>query len=56
MLSALSGRKTYIIAALLVIASGLYAQGYINEQTYRMVEGILLGGGLAFLRAGVAKS
>ena len=56
MLSALSGRKTYIIAALLVIASGLRAQGYINDNAYQLIEGVLIGGGLASLRAGVAKS
>jgi len=49
----LKGWKTYLFAAALVVASGLYAQGYINEGTYKWIEGLLIGGGFAALRAGV---
>ena len=49
----MKGYRTYIIAALMVILSGLQAQGYITESLYGTLQGILLGGGLAALRAGV---
>lgn len=51
----LSGWKTYLFAAMMVITAGLYAQGYISETAYKALEGLLGGGGLAALRAGVAK-
>lgn len=49
----LQGKKTYLIAAAMVVASGLYAQGYLSAEVYKIVEGVLLGGGLATLRAGL---
>lgn len=52
----LSGKKTYLVALVLVIVSGLQAQGYITAETYKTVEGILIGLGLMTLRAGVTKS
>ena len=52
----MKGYRTYIIAALMVILSGLHAQGYITDALYTTLQGILLGGGLAALRAGVAGS
>lgn len=55
MFNRLSGWKTYIAAAGLVVAGGLYQQGYIGEDTFRVLEALLLGGGLAALRAGVKK-
>ena len=54
-MSWLSGKKTYLVAIAMIIVSGLWAQGYISETLYRLLEGVLLGGGLAALRAGVAK-
>jgi len=51
----LNGKKTYIVAFLMVVLSGLLAQGYISADVFTILEGILLGGGLAALRAGVAK-
>jgi len=51
----LPGYKTYAVAAAMVVLSGLYGQGYLNEGTYKTLEGLLLGGGLAALRAGIAK-
>jgi hypothetical protein len=56
MLAWLSGKKTYFISAGLVILSGLHAQGYLDDALYASLQGVLLGGGLASLRAGVTKS
>ena len=55
MIQALQGWKTYLFAAAMVIAAGLYSQGYISENAYKAISGLLMGGGLAALRAGVAK-
>jgi formate-dependent nitrite reductase membrane component NrfD len=49
----LSGYRTYIVAALGVVVTGLLAMGYIDQQTYNEVVAILGSLGLAFLRAGV---
>lgn len=51
----LIGKRTYIAAAGLVVTGGLYQQGYITEETYRALEALMLGGGLAALRAGIAR-
>ena len=50
------GWKTYAVGAAMVLAGGMYQQGYINENTYRVVEGMLMGGGLMALRAAVSKA
>lgn len=52
----LKGRKTYLFAALMVIAGGLFQQGYISEGTFKALEAVLMGGGLAALRAGMSKT
>ena len=49
------GKKTYLIAAAMVVVAGLQAQGYIGPETYRTIEGILLGGGFMALRSAVNK-
>lgn len=49
----LSGWKTYLVSALLVVLAGLHAQGYISDSLYQTVQTLLLGGGLAALRTGV---
>ena len=51
----LRGKKTFFVAALMVVLSGLLAQGYISEETYKLVVGILTGLGLATLRLGMMK-
>lgn len=53
-MNVLDGYKTYIVAALMVVASGLQAQGYISADVYTWLQGILLGGGFATLRAAKA--
>lgn len=53
----LAGKKTYAIAAAMVVAAGLLAQGLISPEVYKIIEGVLIGGGLATLRLGIgAKS
>lgn len=48
---ALRGKKTYLAAALLVIWSGLKAQGYIDESVYQLGLSVLAALGLAALRS-----
>jgi hypothetical protein len=52
----LSGYKTYIIAAVAAIVTGLYYAGVVDQTVYDTLMGFLGAGGLATLRAGVAKS
>lgn len=51
----LSGYKTYIIAAALGALAGARYLGYVSAEQAQIIEALLLGGGLAALRAGVAK-
>ena len=51
----LRGKKTYLCAAAMVILSGLHAQGYMNDSWFNNLQVLVLGGGLAALRAGVTK-
>lgn len=53
--TALSGRKTYLVAGALAIAVFCLHMGWINQDTYNLINGILLPAGLATLRAGVGK-
>ncbi len=49
----LKGKRTYLIAAAWCIVTFAYAIGMIDQHTFELVQGILLPGGLAALRAGV---
>ena len=51
----LAGSKPYYVAAAMVVLAGLHAQGYLNDSTYQTLQGLLTGGGLAFLRMGIKK-
>jgi hypothetical protein len=51
----LKGYKAYLVGAGLVIAAGLKAQGYISEEVYQVLLGLLGGAGIAALRAGIKK-
>lgn len=51
----LSGYKTYLVAALLAVLSAAEYLGYVAPETARQLEALLLAGGFAALRAGVAK-
>ena len=50
-----SGRKTYLVAALLAIGVFAVNVGWIDQKTYDSLFGILVAAGLATLRAGVGK-
>ena len=50
------GKKTYIIAALVALATFAKTMSWIDDQTYQLILGLLGAGGLAALRAGVTKS
>jgi hypothetical protein len=52
----LSGKKTYLVAAIGIVMTGLLGLGYITQAQYDTIMGILASLGLAFLRAGVTKS
>lgn len=49
-----SGYRTYLVAAVMVVLSGLKSQGYLDEQTYDLVFNTLMGLGLVTLRAGMS--
>lgn len=50
----LKGKRTYLIGFLMVIVGGLFQQGFISDTLFKTLEGVLTGGGLMALRAGVA--
>jgi hypothetical protein len=52
----LNGKKTYITAAVAALASFALAMGWLSQEQYQVVLGLLGSLGLAALRAGVAKS
>ena len=52
----LSGRKTYLVAALMGVLAMARTLGWLDEQSYQTVLGLLAGLGLGTLRAGVTKS
>jgi len=52
----MSGYKTYIVAALIILASLAKWKGYIDAGTYEVILALLGGTGLATLRAGMKKS
>ena len=51
----LSGYKTYLMAAAMVLLGGLKQQGYVSDEVFQVLEAVFMGGGLAALRAGVGK-
>ena len=50
-----SGRKTYLVAALLALGVFAVNVGWVDQKTYDSLFGILVASGLATLRAGVGK-
>jgi len=52
----LEGKKTYIAAAALALASFTLAMGWITREQYEIAMGLLGSLGLTALRAGVTKS
>ena len=55
MIEFLKGKKTYLIAILIGIASTFHYLGYIDTQAYTAILGLLGAGGFASLRAGISK-
>ncbi len=51
----LAGKKTYISAGLLALATFARTAGWLDEPTYSALQGLLAALGLAALRAGVGK-
>ena len=49
-----AGYKTYIIAALIAVATGVKYLGYIDDSMYQTLLALLGAGGLATMRASVA--
>lgn len=49
----MKGYRTYIIAVLIGVASAAKYLGYLDETTFQMITGLLVGGGFATLRAAV---
>ena len=49
----MTGWKTYAVAGLMGVATVAQAMGWIDQQTFVTIMGILNGGGFAALRAGV---
>ena len=52
----LDGKKTYITAVVLGLASFAVAMGWLTKEQYQVILGLLGSLGLAALRSGVAKS
>ncbi len=52
----LDGKKTYITAVVMALASFALAIGWLSKEQYQMILGLLGSLGLAALRSGVAKS
>jgi hypothetical protein len=51
----LDGKKTYITAVVAALASFAMAMGWLGQQQYQVILGLLGSLGLAALRSGVAK-
>lgn len=52
----LKGKKTYIVAALMVVVHGLYFQGTIDKETHDYLMQLLGAGALATLSAKINRN
>jgi hypothetical protein len=50
------GKKTYIVAGIMAVVSGLKIFGVIDQVTYEGIMGLLAALGFGALRAGVEKA
>ena len=50
------GKKTYIVAGIMAVVSGLKMFGVIDQVTYEGIMGLLAALGFGALRAGVEKA
>ena len=55
MIEWLSGKKTYVVAVIMILSSVAKGRGWIDPATYEVIMGILVALGFGFLRAGVSK-
>ena len=51
----LQGKKTYIAATVLALASFAQALGWVSQEQYQIILGLVSSMGLAALRAGISK-
>ena len=51
----LEGKKTYISALVLALATCARGLGWVNQEQYELILGLASSLGLAALRAGIAK-
>ncbi len=52
----LTGKKTYITAAIMALATFARTMGWVDANQYEVIVGLAASLGLAALRAGMAKS
>ena len=52
----LEGKKTYITAVVMALGSFAMAMGWLSQEQYQVIVGLVASLGLAALRSGVAKS
>lgn len=52
----MAGYKTYVTAALIIALAVAKGLGYVPQDLYETLLGLLLGTGMAALRAGVKKA
>lgn len=50
----MAGKKTYIVAVVIALASFAVAMGWLSQEQYQVILGLLGSLGLAALRSGVA--
>jgi hypothetical protein len=50
------GKKTYIVAGIMTVVSGLKMFGFVDQVTYEGIMGLLAALGFGALRAGVEKA
>lgn len=56
MVQFIRGKKTYIVAGIMVLVTGLRAFGIIEQSTYEGAMGVMAALGFGTLRAGVEKA
>lgn len=49
----LKGKRSYLIAAAWGLATFAYANGWLDEHSYQIIQGVLFPAGIASLRAGM---
>jgi hypothetical protein len=54
-MNSMPGYKTYIIAALIAVATAANYLGYLSNEAYQTILALLGAGGLATMRASVSK-